>query len=96
MLNQVILVGRITTIKTIQEKNVNIKLAITRSYKNEVGIYETDFVNIKLKDNFANNVVNYCKVGDIIGVKGRIETINEKVVIVPEKITFLSSKGGEQ
>lgn len=104
MLNQVVLVGRLVKdieVKELEEgKKVGyITLAVNRAFKNEDGIYETDFVDCVLWDNVAQNVSEYCKKGDVIGIKGRIqvrytgeEEVKTKVTeIVAEKVTFLSS-----
>ena len=37
-------------------------------------VYETDFVDCTLFDGVAQNTSEYCKKGDIVGVKGRIQT----------------------
>lgn len=97
MLNQVVIVGRISTIPTIKElesgrKILNITIAVTRSYKNAEGIYETDFVDCILWNGVAENTVEYCKKGDLFGIKGRLEVRNNKLQVIGEKITFLSSK----
>ena len=56
-------------------KNVsNITLAIPRSFKNMNGEYETDFINCVLWDSIAKSTVEYCKKGNIVGVKGRIQS----------------------
>lgn len=105
MLNQVVLVGRLVqNIKVNSSekgaKVATITLAIPRSFKNMEGNYDTDFINCILFESVATNTSTYCQKGDIIGVKGRVqsrtiekedkkETINE---IVAEKVTFLSSK----
>lgn len=102
MLNQIVLVGRLS--EEVKEKNMKgfviITLAVPRSYKNEQGEYDTDFIDIKISGNVADNVKEYCKKGDIIGAKGRIQTTTIKkdnqdikiTEIIGEKITFLSSK----
>lgn len=95
MLNQFVLVGRLVEQPTLENKVCYIKLAISRSFKNENGEYETDIIPIKLTGNVANNTVEYCNKGDLIGAKGKIEAI-DKVEMVAEKITFLSSKGGNE
>ena len=97
MLNQVVLVGRLYEMKEIEESNVLITLATPRSFKNENGEYEEDYIDILLKGNVAQSTLEYCKNGDLIGVKGRIENIKESIIpaIIAEKITFLSSKKGE-
>lgn len=94
MLNQVIFLGRIA--KELKEDDNVITIAITRSYKNENGEYDTDFVDVLLKGIVAKTTTEYCRKGDIIGVKGKVENeiISDvrKMIIVAEKITFLSSK----
>ena len=95
MLNQVILVGRITSdIEKIGE-NYRMVIAIPRSYKNADGEYETDFIENILPKNIGENVKEYCKIGDIVGVKGRLETyeLNKPTTVIGEKVTFLSSRG---
>lgn len=105
MLNQIVLVGRVVSdpeMKKLEDgKRVcNITLAIPRSYKNNQGEYDTDFVDCVLWNNIAYNTTEYCKKGDLVGVKGRIQTDTyevdgekrKKTSIVAEKVTFLSSK----
>ena len=61
---------------------------------------DTDFVDCRLFGGIAQNTAEYCKKGDLIGVKGRVQSDSyEKdgetkysTDIVAEKITFLSSK----
>lgn len=95
MLNQVVLVGRLTENPTFKEegekKRTTITLAVQRSYKNTDGIYETDFVPCILWNGIAERTTEYCKKGDVVGVKGRIQTIEGKIEIIAEKVTFLSS-----
>ena len=76
MNSYVTLVGRIVNELTIDSdtKNCEITIAISREFKNEDGIYETDYIPVTLKGNIAKNVVEYCKKGDLIGVKGRLQT----------------------
>ena len=106
MLNQVVLVGRLTSDLEAKEledgkKVTNMTLAIPRSFKNADGEYETDFVECTLWNNIAENTAEYCKKGDIVGVKGRIQTNTyeteegekkKSTQIVAEKVTFLSSR----
>ena len=105
MLNQFVGVGRLVAEPSVKEtedgKQVsNITIAVPRSYKNENGEYDTDFVDVVLWNGIAENTAEYCHKGDIIGVKGRIQTSNyetedgekrKSTQIVAEKITFLSS-----
>ena len=106
MLNQVILVGRLVKdleVKKLEDgkKVTTMTLAIPRSFKNENGEYETDFVDCKLYNYIASNTAEYCKKGDIVGVKGRIQTdtIEKedgtkefKMNIMAEKVTFISGR----
>lgn len=109
MLNQVVLVGRIVRDPELVDTETNKKMsritvAIPRSFKNMDGEYETDFINCILFDAVAKNAVEYCKKGDIVGVKGRIqsnvvETDGEKKYyfdVIAERVTFLSSKKQEE
>lgn len=96
MLNQTVLVGRIVSDPQINEtksekKVATIPLAVQRSYKNEEGEYATDFIPCVLWDGVAQNVIDYCKKGDLIGIKGRIQATAEKVEVIAERVTFLSS-----
>ena len=106
MLNQIVLVGRLAKEVEVKElesgkKVSNITLAVPRSFKNVDGEYETDFIDCVLWDMVASNTKEYCHKGDIIGVKGRLQsseyenedgTKAKKQEVVAEKITFLSSK----
>lgn len=96
MLNQFVVVGRLVKeveIKEEGEKKVaDITLAIPRSYKNADGEYDTDFVTCILWNVVAENTKEYCHKGDIIGVKGRIQNDGEKMELLADKVTFLSSR----
>ncbi len=110
MLNQTVLVGRLVRDPELREtdsgrKVTNITLAVPRSYKNLNGEYDTDFISCVLWKGVAESTVEYCKQGDLVGVKGRIQTRNieldeeerrQVVEVVAEKITFLSSKRKEE
>lgn len=89
MLNQFMLVGRITKIE--QGKVV---VAIPRSYKNNEGIYDTDIVPVTIKGNIEENTREYCRKGDLIGIKGSIACLDNNLELVAEKVSFLSSSKG--
>ena len=59
-------------------KTSYITLAVPRSFKNADGIYETDFIPVRLYKGIAENAVDYCKKGDLLGVKGRVQTKQEE------------------
>ena len=86
-------------------KVATISLAIPRSFKNMEGGYDTDFIDCVAFDNIAENTKEYCEKGDIVGIKGRIQTRdveledeNHKkyVEVIAEKVTFLSSKKADE
>ena len=105
MMNQTCIIGRLVRDPEIKEledgkKVSNITVAVQRSYKNENGEYEADFIDCTLWNGIADKTAEYCKKGDLIGVKGRLQTNNyenengekKKVTeVIAEKLTFLSS-----
>ncbi len=109
MLNQSIIVGRIVREPEVREtengnKVTNITLAVQRPYKNVDGEYDTDFISCVLWKGIAETTAEYCKKGDLIGIRGRIQTrtidypdeIKRHIMeIVAERVTFLSSKKQE-
>jgi len=107
MLNQVVLVGRLTKDAVVNKTESNkpysyVTLAVPRSFKNINGEYDTDFVDCVLWDGVAKSTAEYCHKGDIVGVKGRIQSdVVEKdgtkkyyMNVIAERVTFLSSNQG--
>lgn len=105
-MNQIILVGRLVkTLEVIEtesgKKMSYITLAIPRTFKNADGKYDTDFIDCVLWEVVIESTSEYCKQGDIVGVKGRVQSRMiededgnnyKKMEVIAEKITFLSSK----
>ena len=104
-MNTVMLVGRLAQepeVRTTEKgKNVvRISVAVNRSFKNPDGLYETDFIDCILWDGLAKNLHEYCKKGDTVGVRGRLQVSYyekdnvkvKKVDVIVEKLSFLSSK----
>ena len=69
------------------------------------GTYDTDFIKCVLWNVIAENTCEYCKKGDIVGVKGRLQTSSyedkdgvKKYTsdVIAEKVTFLSSKKADE
>lgn len=109
MLNQTVIVGRIVRDPELKEtdtgkKVTNITVAVPRSYKNINGEYETDYIPCVLWKGVAESTSQYCKKGDLVGIKGRIQSrsyeIEEDkkfvVELIAEKVTFLSSKKADE
>ncbi len=89
-MNQVIMVGRIVKIES--EERTFVTMAVTRQFKNSDGEYETDFVPVMLLGTVSETTLEYCKKGDIIGIRGRVQMEEGKIVLVADRVTFLSSK----
>ena len=110
MLNQIVLVGRLTRDITVNKSDSGVKvatisIAVPRSFKNVEGVYDTDFIDCVAFDIVAENTSEYCTKGDIVGIKGRVQTKvieleegkkENRLEIICEKITFLSSKPKEE
>ncbi len=107
MLNQAIIVGKLVEEPTIEKLSDEISkgrmlLSVQRTFKNESGEYETDYIPCMINGNMILNVVDYCHKNDILGVKGRISSEavdgenDYRIAIVAEKVTFLSSKKDEE
>ena len=105
MLNQVVLVGRLvknlTIVKTESGKKIaNFTLAVPRSFKNVDGTYDTDFIDCVAWEMTAKNTAKYCHKGDVLGIKGRLQTSvyeqdgkkKYRLEVIAEKITFLTKK----
>lgn len=109
-MNQIVLIGRltrdVTVNKTKNDKDIGtLGIAVPRSFKNADGVYETDFIDVTAYDGIVTNTSLYCKKGDLIGVKGRLESQQyedkdgekrNRIIPVAEKVTFLSSKAKEE
>jgi len=109
MINQVTLVGRLTKnpeLKRTQDNIAvtNITLAVNRNFRNTNGQIEADFVQCTLWKRAAENTVQYCRKGSIIGIVGRIQTRNyenaegKKVYVtevIADSVRFLGGKQSE-
>ena len=104
LMNQTVLVGHLVNDPELHETETgksfcNLTIAVPRPYKNDKGEYDTDFIKCKLWQGVAKSTSEYCKKGDLIGVKGRLQTNNKDNKNIPEvvaeKITFLSNRSQE-
>lgn len=109
-MNQVTLVGRLTSDPEVKELNDGtcrtiINVAISRDYRNSDGEYDADFVKCVLWNGIASATKNYCHKGDVVGIKGKLqsrvyETENKEkkhiLEVVAEKISFISTKKAEE
>ena len=101
MLNQVVIVGILIENIELKEtengtKKATVTLAVPRSYKNNEGEYETDFIRCRLYGKVAENTAEYCEKGYIIGIRGTLQSYKYEdksyLKVVAEKVTFLSNK----
>ncbi|MCC9684182.1 single-stranded DNA-binding protein [Streptococcus agalactiae] len=81
MINNVVLVGRLTKDAELRYTPSNVAvatftLAVNRNRKNESGEREADFINCVIWRQAAENLANWAKKGSLIGVTGRIQTRN--------------------
>lgn len=107
MLNNVSLVGRLTKDVELRYTPSNVAvatftLAVNRTFKNENGDREADFINCVMWRQQAENLANWAKKGALIGITGRIQTRSydnqqgQRVYVtevVAEQFQLLESKG---
>ena len=99
MTNYFMAIGRIAKIEKkemeIGGKKIIATIAIPRTFKNIDGCYDTDFINCSLYGVVGSNTLEWCRKGDIIAIKGRIQTNNNTIELIGEKVTFLTSRKAE-
>jgi single-strand DNA-binding protein len=109
LINQVTLVGRLTRdpeLRYTPEGTAvsNVTLAVNRNFRNGDGEYTADFVQCTLWKKTAENTVQYCRKGSIVGIVGRIQTRSyenqdgKKVYVtdvVAETVRFVGTKQAE-
>jgi single-strand DNA-binding protein len=104
MLNQVVLIGRLTRDPELRYTPGNgvpvasFTLAVDRPFTNQQGEREADFINIVTWRKLAENCANYLKKGSLAAVTGRLQVrsyddnqgIRRKVAeIVADNVRFL-------
>ena len=79
MINNVVLIGRLTRDPELRYTPSNVavatfNLAVNRNFKNQAGDREADFINCMIWRQYAENFANWCKKGNLVGITGRIQT----------------------
>lgn len=79
MINNVCLVGRLTRPVDLRYTSNgtafgSFSLAIDRTYKNQAGEKETDYINCVIWRKPAVNLSKYTSKGSLLGVEGRLQT----------------------
>ena len=106
-MNKVFLIGRLTKDPDLRYTTSNIptasfSVAVNRTFENQNGVREADFINIVVWRKQAENVKKYVSKGSLVAIDGRIQTRNyedkegKKVYVtevVADNVQFLESKG---
>lgn len=100
-LNHIVIVGTLIEEPILKEDSngfhyASILLKVDRPYKNSNGIFESDEIYITLWKGISEMVSEHCKIGDIIVVKGRLQTLqsnkkskdNHYYEVIAEHVTF--------
>ncbi len=109
-MNNINLIGRLTKAPELKQTASNTSvltgtLAVNRTFKNQNGEREADFINIVAWRQTADIIAQYCGKGSQIGVTGRIQTRNydnqqgQRVYVtevVAEHVDLLDSKNDNQ
>lgn len=109
MINRVVLVGRLT--KDVELKYTpsgipmaRFTIAVNRTFNNQEGEREADFVGCVAWRKQAENLANFMKKGNLIGVDGRIQTGSfegqdgKRVYttdVVADSVQFLEPRNGQ-
>ncbi|MGM9924397.1 MAG: single-stranded DNA-binding protein [Bacillus sp. (in: firmicutes)] len=110
MMNRVVLVGRLTKDPDLRYTPSGVPvatftLAVNRTFSNQQGEREADFINCVVWRKPAENVANFLKKGSLAGVDGRIQTRNYEgqdgkrvyvTEVVAESVQFLEPRGANQ
>ena len=109
MVNTFELIGRLVDdpiVRVLEDgvKVSNIRLAVTRPFKNSSGEYGVDYIPVSLWYSTAIVTEEFCSKGDLVFVKGRIsskiQTIEGKNYqffdMIGERIVFLSPKSSKE
>lgn len=107
MINRVVLVGRLTRDPELRYTPngvpvTSFTLAVNRTFTNQQGEREADFINCIVWRKQAENVANFLKKGSLAGVEGRIQTRSYEnqegrrvyvTEVVCDSVQFLEPKG---
>ena len=108
-MNRTVLVGRLTKDPELRYTPngvavANFTIAVNRPFQNQQGENEADFINCVVWRKAAENLANYQKKGNLIGVDGRIQTRSFEnqegkrifvTEVVAENIQFLEPKSSK-
>ena len=97
----VLLVGHLASdieiIKNDYEMNIALlKVIVERPFKNAEGIYEKDIFNVQSWGNVSDQLQEIAHKGSLVGIRGRLQTKDNNVIIIAEKISILSSSSNKE
>ena len=109
-MNKVMLIGRLTAKPELRYTGANLpytrfSVAINRTYTNNQGQRETDFINVVVWRKQAENVCNFLDKGSLVSIEGRLQTNNftdkdgnkrYSMDVVADNVQFLESKNARQ
>ena len=110
MINNVVLVGRITkdielSMSTSGIAYTNFTLAVNRAFKGQDGQQQADFISCKSFKKQAENLARYCGKGSLIAVVGSIQVSNfqgkdgntiYRTEVIANNIQFLDTRNQGQ
>jgi single-strand DNA-binding protein len=110
MINRVVLVGRLTKDPELRYTPsglavVRFTVAVNRQFSNQSGEKEADFINCVAWRKQAENLANFQRKGNLVGVEGRIQTGSYEgqdgkrvytTEVVADTIQFLESRNTGQ
>ena len=110
MINNVVLVGRITkdielSMSTAGTPYTNFTLAVNRAFKGQDGQQQADFISCKSFKKQAENLARYCGKGSLIAVVGSIQVSNfqgkdgntvYRTEVIANNIQFLDTRNQGQ
>lgn len=78
MMNKIILIGRLTKDVELRYTTSNracasFTIAVNRTYTNQDGKRESDFINIVAWDKLGENVSKYTHKGSLVAIEGRLQ-----------------------
>lgn len=107
-MNSVNIIGRLTRDPELKKTQsgisvVKFTLAVNRSFKDDSGETQADYISCIAWRAQADNLAKYMRQGSLIGIEGRIQTgsyeteqgMRYTTDVVANNITFLESKGSQ-
>lgn len=85
MVNQIALVGKIVSYQKISTKHF-FQLEVERPNKDEKGKITTLLVTCTLWKGAYDHMVQYYHIGDVIAIAGRLDSEEERLVVIVENI----------